>query len=67
MLSDDDEYPVDLFYQQPHLVTQSELRDLVQDLEHPKNKSHFLGSRFQKCNLLEKVVKISSYKTRNLS
>ena len=41
---DDEEYPVDLAHQQPHLDTQSELNNLVRDLELPKNKSQLLGS-----------------------
>ena len=36
---DDEEHPVDLAHQQPHLVTQSESNDLVRDLELPESKS----------------------------
>ncbi|GBM93046.1 hypothetical protein AVEN_130861-1, partial [Araneus ventricosus] len=61
---DDEEYPVDLVHRPPHLVTQPELNDLVRDLELPKGKSQLLGSRLQQRNLLEKGLKISSYRTR---
>ncbi|GBM43973.1 hypothetical protein AVEN_187577-1 [Araneus ventricosus] len=61
---DYEEYPADLVHRQPHLVTQPELNDLVRDLELPKRKSQLLGSRLQQQNLLEKGVKISSYRTR---
>ncbi|GBM86133.1 hypothetical protein AVEN_75407-1 [Araneus ventricosus] len=61
---DDEEYPAYLVRRQPHLVTQPELNDLEQDLELPKSKSQLLGSRFQQWNLLEKGVKMSSYRTR---
>ena len=43
--SDDEKYLVDLAHQQPHLVNESELNDLVCNLELPKSKSQLLGSR----------------------
>ncbi|GBM87025.1 hypothetical protein AVEN_40607-1 [Araneus ventricosus] len=61
---DNEEYPADLVHRQPHLVTDSELNDLVWNSELPKSKSQLLGSRLQQWNLLEKRVKISSYRTR---
>ncbi|GBN10126.1 hypothetical protein AVEN_214036-1 [Araneus ventricosus] len=61
---DGEEYPADLVHRQPPLVTQPELNDLVRDLELPKSKSQLLGSRLQHRNLLEKGVKISSYRIR---
>ena len=39
---------------QPHLITQAELNDLVRDLDLPKFKDQFLGSRLQQLNFLEK-------------
>ncbi|GBM41356.1 hypothetical protein AVEN_241505-1 [Araneus ventricosus] len=61
---DDEEYKADLVHRKPHLVTQPVLNDLVRDLELPKSKSQLLGCRLQQWNLLEKGVKISSYRTR---
>ncbi|KAK4880018.1 hypothetical protein RN001_008164 [Aquatica leii] len=51
--NDDEEYSADLVSRQPHLLTQSELNDLVRDLQLPKTKSQLLGSRLQQWNLLE--------------
>ncbi|KAK4882047.1 hypothetical protein RN001_005366 [Aquatica leii] len=62
--NDDEEYSADLVSPQPHLLTQSELNDLVRDLQLPKTKSQLLGSRLQQWNLLEKGAKISFYRTR---
>ncbi|KAK4880623.1 hypothetical protein RN001_008769 [Aquatica leii] len=61
--NDDEGYSADLVSREPHLLTQSELNDLVRDLQLPKTKSELLGSRLQQWNLLEKGVKISSYRT----
>nr|CAH7733771.1 unnamed protein product [Callosobruchus chinensis] len=65
--TDDEEYSADSVSRQPHLLTQAELDDLIRDLELPKTKSQLLGSRLQQWNLLEKGVKISSYRTRQSS
>ena len=62
--NNDDEYPVDLAHQQPHLIIQSELNDLLRYLELSKSESQPLGSRLRQWNLLEKGEKISSYRTR---
>ncbi|KAK4875125.1 hypothetical protein RN001_011547 [Aquatica leii] len=45
--NDDEEYSADLASRQPHFLTQSELNDLVRDLQLPKTKSQHLGSRLQ--------------------
>ncbi|XP_073533089.1 uncharacterized protein [Phyllobates terribilis] len=37
---------------EPHLITQSDLNDLVSDLDLPKIKAELLGSRLQQWNLL---------------
>ena len=44
---------------QPHLISQSELNDLVRNLEWPKSKPELLSSRLQQWNLLEKDASIS--------
>lgn len=62
--TDDDECSADSTHRRPHLLTQLELNDLIRDLELPKSKSQLLGSRLQQWNLLEKGVKISTYRTR---
>ena len=49
---------------EPHLISQSELNDLVRDLELPKSKVELSGSRLQQWNLLESDVKISLFRDR---
>lgn len=49
----------------PHLLNQSELNDLVRDLQLSKSKAQLLGSRLQQWNLLEKGTKISFFKKRH--
>jgi hypothetical protein len=49
---------------QPHILTQDELNDLVRDLELSKSKAELLGSRLNKWNLLEKNIRISSFRNR---
>jgi hypothetical protein len=48
---------------QPHILTQDELNDLVRDLEVSKSKAELLGSRLQQWNLLEKYIRISSFRS----
>jgi len=50
---------------QPHFPTQDELNDLVRDLELSKSKAKLLGSRLKQWNLLEKNVRISSFRSRH--
>jgi len=50
---------------QPHILTQDELNDLVRDLELSKSKADLLGSRLKHWNLLEKNVRISSFRSRH--
>lgn len=50
---------------QPHLLNQSELNDLVRDLELTKEKSELLGSRMLQWNLLAKGTKVTSFRTRH--
>ena len=53
------------FAPQPHIHTQDELKDLVRDLELPKSRAELLGSRLKQWNLLEKNVRISSFRSRH--
>jgi len=48
----------------PHILTQDELNDLIHDLELSKNEAELLGSRLKQWNLLEKNVRISSFRSR---
>ena len=50
---------------QPHLLNQAELNDLVRDLGLSKNKSELLGSRLQGWNLLQQETSISVYRNRD--
>jgi hypothetical protein len=55
----------DLFPQiptSPHFITQQELHDLVRDLNLSQTQSELLASRLQGWNLLEKGVKVISFK-----
>ena len=49
---------------EPHLITQSELNDLVRDLGLSKAKAELLGSRLQEWCLLSKGTKISFFRSR---
>jgi len=49
---------------QPHILTQDELNDLIHNLELSKIKAELLGSRLKQWNLLEKNVRISSFRSR---
>jgi hypothetical protein len=50
---------------QPHILILDELNDLVRDLELSKNKAELPGSRLKQWNLLEKNVRISSFRSRH--
>ena len=50
---------------QRHILTLDELNDLVRDLELSKSKAELPGSRFKQWNLLEKNVRISSFRSRH--
>lgn len=62
--SDDPDY-VPENHHEPHLINQSELNDLVRDLNLNKQLSEILGSRLQQWNLLTKSTKITSFRKRN--
>jgi len=50
---------------QPHILTQDELNELVCELEMSKSKAVLLGSRLKQWKLLEKNVRISSFRSRH--
>ena len=49
---------------EPHLMNESELNDLVRDLDLPKDKAELLASRLKQWNLLQSGVKVCSFRTR---
>jgi len=49
----------------PHFLTQSDLNDLVRDLNLSKFKAEILGSRLQQWNLLHNTTRISIYRERH--
>ncbi|GBM20775.1 hypothetical protein AVEN_30025-1 [Araneus ventricosus] len=48
----------------PHLISRSDLNDLVRDLNLSKNQSELLASRLKEWNLLEKETKVCSFRKR---
>jgi len=52
---------------EPHLITQTELKDLFRDLVLLKTKAQLFGSRLQQWNLVEKCMKVSFYRKRELN
>jgi hypothetical protein len=50
---------------EPHLINQSNLNDLVRDLNLSKLQAELLGSRLQQWNLLEKDTKITNFRNRH--
>ena len=49
----------------PHLITQSDLNDLVRDLQLSKDHAELLGSRLQGWNLLNKQTNITYFRKRD--
>jgi hypothetical protein len=49
---------------EPHLISQSELNNLVRDLNLSKSQTEFLGSRLQGWDLLQKNTNISIFRYR---
>lgn len=47
--------------EEPHLVSQEELNDLIRDLELPKTKAQLLASRLKQWNVLQDNVKVSCF------
>lgn len=58
--------PDNVFDSEPHMITQSDLNDLVRDLSLTKGQSELLASRLQHWNLLQKDTKVSLYRKRTL-
>ena len=52
---------------EPHLINESELNDLVRDLDFPKVKVELLASRLKQWNLLQSGIKVCSFRTRQQS
>lgn len=52
---------------EPHLISQSDLNDLVRDLDLTKEKSEILGSRLKQWNLLQTDVNTTAYRKRHIS
>ncbi|GBP78947.1 hypothetical protein EVAR_57898_1 [Eumeta japonica] len=50
---------------EPHLISQSELNDLVRDLQLSKSKSELLASRLQQWNLLAPDTRVTVYRNRS--
>ena len=48
-----------------HKITESELNDLIRDLELLKNKAELLVSKLQQWNLLHLSVKVTAFRTRD--
>ena len=49
---------------EPHLIDESELNDLLRDLDLPNVKAELLASRLKQWNLLQSGVKVCSFRTR---
>lgn len=55
-------YEPDVDENEPHLLSQEDLNDLVRDLSLSKEKAELLGSRLKKWNLLRQGTKISVFR-----
>jgi hypothetical protein len=70
-VGDEDDVAADACYEpeseqgKPHLLSQSDLDDLVRDLSLPKEKSELLASRLQEWNLLQKGTTTSHFRDRH--
>jgi len=49
----DADFTADLQFNEFHRITQEELNDLIRDLNLPRSKAEFLGSRLQQWNCLK--------------
>ncbi|KDR22943.1 hypothetical protein L798_00777, partial [Zootermopsis nevadensis] len=63
--SRDPPFCTSLYPSEPHKITESELNDLIRDLELPMNKAELLASRLQQWNLLDHFVKVTTFRTPN--
>ena len=62
---DGDDEPFEPDAQEPHLLNQGDLNDLVRDLSLSKAKGELLRSRLQQLNLLESNTKITLFRARH--
>ncbi|GBN63573.1 hypothetical protein AVEN_56483-1, partial [Araneus ventricosus] len=51
----------------PHFISQSDLNDLVRDLNLSKNQSELLTSRLKEWNLVEKETKVPKYRVLSVN
>lgn len=63
----DYDYVPDINITEPQVFTQEELNDLVRDLSLPKEKAELLAARLKEKNLVDKDVRVCSYRQRNLA
>jgi hypothetical protein len=61
---DDEEFQCYTESQSPQMFTQSELNDVIRDLELPKGKAELLGSRLKENKLLAAETSMYSYRYR---
>ena len=61
----DDTFQLSQEVTKPHLISQEDLNDLVQDLNLTKSNSKLLASRLQQWNLLAPDTKVTFYRQRS--
>lgn len=55
----------EVIMEERHLISQSELNDLIRDLHLSKQKAELLASRLQQWNYLDRATVVSVYRNRN--
>ena len=61
----DESFEMEASKSEPSLFTQTELNDLVRDLNLTKHQSEVLASRLQEKNMLHKDVRVSKFRSRS--